>query len=30
MKTIIELKAILDSVPWKRVDSHVHTHLCDG
>ena len=30
MKTIAELRAVLDSVPWRRVDAHVHTHLCDG
>lgn len=30
MKTIAALRAILDSVPWSRVNAHVHTHLCDG
>lgn len=30
MKTTSELRAILGSCPWSRVDAHVHTHLCDG
>lgn len=30
MKTVHELRALLDSVPWASVSAHVHTHLCDG
>lgn len=30
MKTVRELRAILDAYPWTRINAHVHTHLCDG
>ena len=30
MKTVEELRGIIGSYPWARVDAHVHTHLCDG
>ena len=30
MKTVKELREILQSVPFTAVDAHIHTHLCDG
>lgn len=30
MKTIQELRDILEASPWARINAHVHTHLCDG
>ncbi len=30
MKTIKELHEILNSVPFGRINAHVHTHVCDG
>ena len=30
MLTCQELREIISSVPKEKINSHVHTHLCDG